>query len=176
MGAQRRSLLFRQFSEIGFSHGALFYRLLILAQHCGRLSTIFNRGSRRAWWPPSLSSSVLSSGFRVQLCALRPALRSALCTLVLCALRLAPRSALCSNTTLTSTQPRLRLGCSFAISIRRLLGSSTFVPAHSGCHWPSIRFTSGRTRSSARRSDLASSLPMYLKQTQQYWRLSLLAT
>jgi hypothetical protein len=112
MGAQRRSLLFRQFSEIGFSHGALFYRLLILAQHCGRLSTIFNRGSRRAWWPPSLSSSVLSSGFRVQLCALRPALRSALCTLVLCALRLAPRSALCFNTTLTSVRPRLRFGYS----------------------------------------------------------------
>jgi hypothetical protein len=124
MEAQRRSrfvfvrrhdarFYFDDFPKSGFRTACCSYSLAILTHHCGRLSTIFK--PRFATCLVATISFELCAQFRAPYSALCSAPCSALCTLVLCALRLAPPSALCCNTTLTSTQPRLHLGYSFAI-------------------------------------------------------------
>ncbi|EFX72817.1 hypothetical protein DAPPUDRAFT_110341 [Daphnia pulex] len=166
---------FDNFPKSGFRTARCSYSLAILAHHCGRLSTIFK--PRFATRLVATISFELCTQFWVPCSALCSAPCSALCALHACALRSATCSALCTvlqhdphfNSTTTS------FGLFFCDLIRRLLGSSTSVPAHSGCHWPSSR-SSGLSRSAAGHSDLAPSLSMYLKQTQQHWCLSLLAT
>ncbi|EFX67644.1 hypothetical protein DAPPUDRAFT_261282 [Daphnia pulex] len=117
--------------------------------------------------------SVLGSVFSFVLCALLCALRSARLCSALCDLLRALHCA--------PTRPSLQLNHDFvwAVLLRSRSGGS-LVLQHSFRHTPIVAGRPadppGRSRSSARRSDLASSLPMYLKQTQQYWRLSLLAT